>query len=132
MATATNIEPTTTTRPQSQRGSSTTAKARGAATKAEAIQAISVEDVRKSLYVSLGVGDLAVEKLREVPSELPRLQTRLQDGLSALQTQLQGELPAQARAQAHALREQVADYAGRATEIYRELAARGEQVAKRR
>lgn len=94
---------------------------------------------RKALYAVIGANRLAYEKLRELPTELGRLQGKVQDTLQELPThlsQLTGprdvrevstqvrELPAQARRYAEEL-------SGRAGDLYTEFAARGEQLVTR-
>lgn len=98
---------------------------------------------RKPLYAVIGANRLAYEKLRELPTELVRLQGKVQETLQELPThlsQLPGphdvrgevrevstqvrELPAQARRYAEEL-------SGRAGDLYTEFAARGEQLVTR-
>ncbi|SDQ81142.1 hypothetical protein [Thermostaphylospora chromogena] len=84
----------------------------------------------KPFYAVAGVGDYAVEKLRELPSRLEKLQSRrgeLRD--TAL------ELPVKARAYAVQLPDRAKEYAeavnARAAALYEEFAARGRRVVSR-
>jgi hypothetical protein len=111
-------------------------------------------ELRKPLYAYVGAGDLALEKLREVPAELPKIPSvlsdeasRLQDALAAEMSRLQDnlrmekmqtnfsvdqlrELPEHAKE----LRSQLEDYAAtlgdKAFDLYQELVARGERVVE--
>jgi hypothetical protein len=111
-------------------------------------------ELRKPLYAYVGAGDLALEKLREVPAELPKIPSvlsdeasRLQDALAAEMSRLQDnlrmekmqsnfsvdqlrELPEHAKE----LRSQLEDYAAtlgdKAFDLYQDLVARGERVVE--
>src|SRR5450759_1091265 len=100
-------------------------------------------ELRKPLYAYVGAGDLALEKLREVPAELPKIPSVLSDEASRLQDALAmekmqtnfsvdqlRELPEHAKE----LRSQLEDYAAtlgdKAFDLYQELVARGERVVE--
>jgi hypothetical protein len=97
----------------------------------------------KAVYTVAGAGDLAVEKLREVPEQVTRLRenmTRYQDEVRENVTRYQGdvrenlvrlqerievkELPGAARAY-------VAGFGNRTAEVIDELAARGKKIVTR-
>ncbi|MGW0807591.1 hypothetical protein [Nonomuraea sp. NPDC002799] len=85
----------------------------------------------KPFYVVAGVGDYAVEKLRELPEQLQKLQSR--------RTELAKDLPERARTYADKAEgfarefpEKARDYADllghKATEVYEDFATRGRRV----
>ncbi|MEV4114676.1 hypothetical protein [Nonomuraea sp. NPDC049695] len=85
----------------------------------------------KPFYAVAGVGDYAVEKLRELPEQLQKLQSR--------RSELAKELPVRARAYADKAEvlakdfpEKAREYADqittRATEVYEDFATRGRKV----
>lgn len=81
---------------------------------------MSTGDDRKPLYALVGVNAVAYEKLRELPLELGKLQERLS---------AQGrELPVQVRTLPHQVRRYAEDVGSKATEIYNDLAARGQRI----
>jgi len=91
-------------------------------------------EIRKPLHASVGAGDFAVEKLRELPSVYTTEVKRLRGAVSGLQGQVK-ELPEAWVAQARELPGQVkASLSGlseRATGLYDDFAARGERVVTR-
>ncbi|SEN40497.1 hypothetical protein [Nonomuraea pusilla] len=85
----------------------------------------------KPFYAVAGVGDYAVEKLRELPEQLQRLQSR--------RAELAKELPEKARVYAgkaegfakefpEKAREYADQFTSRATEVYEDFAARGRKI----
>ncbi|MEU6794858.1 hypothetical protein ABZ907_24435 [Nonomuraea wenchangensis] len=85
----------------------------------------------KPFYVVAGVGDYAVEKLRELPEQIQKLQSR--------RSELTRELPERTRAYADKVeavarefpdkaREYADQLTNRATEVYEDLATRGRKV----
>ncbi|GAA4975081.1 putative MPP superfamily phosphohydrolase [Nonomuraea thailandensis] len=85
----------------------------------------------KPFYAITGVGDFAVEKLRELPGQLNRLQSR--------RTEIAKDLPVKAREYADKaegfardLPEKAREYADqltlKATEVYEDFATRGRKV----
>jgi predicted MPP superfamily phosphohydrolase len=88
----------------------------------------------KPFYAVAGVGDYAVEKLRELPDQLLRLQSR--------RTEIAKDLPERARAAAdkaegiaRELPEKAREYADllghKATEVYEDFASRGRKVVSK-
>lgn len=77
----------------------------------------------KAFYAAAGAGDLAVEKLREVPDRLQRVQGRL-EGIRRVDPKDLSGLSNRAVAYAGTLGQ-------RATETYEELANRGRTVVNR-
>ncbi|KAB8188764.1 hypothetical protein FH608_042540 [Nonomuraea phyllanthi] len=88
----------------------------------------------KPFYAVAGAGDFAVEKLRELPEQLQRLQSR--------RTELTKDLPERARAYADRAEgfarefpDKAREYAGqlsnRATEVYEDFATRGRKIVSR-
>jgi hypothetical protein len=88
----------------------------------------------KPFYAVAGVGDYAVEKLRELPEQLQKLQSR--------RTELAKELPVRARAYADKAEglakdfpEKAREYAdqitNRATEVYEDFATRGRRIVSK-
>ena len=97
------------------------------------------------LYVLAGAGDLAVEKLRELPTTVAKFPVELQEQLQARVNVLRAQaksLPKNYRTPATAfafqvetvktqvgtLRSRATDLAGRTSELYDELATRGRGV----
>jgi hypothetical protein len=74
---------------------------------------VNVTELRKPLYASVGVGDLAVAKLRGVPTVYHR---RVKDLRGSVR-----ELPQQVRGS-------IGELPGKATVLYGELAQRGERL----
>ncbi|HEX2805062.1 MAG TPA: hypothetical protein VHN80_02690, partial [Kineosporiaceae bacterium] len=111
---------------------------------------------RKPLYAYIGAGDLALEKLREIPTEWPKISaalsdeaTKLQEAMSAemarlhehlsvekLQATLTVEQLRELLEQATELRSQLQDHAmalgDQAGDLYQDLVARGERVVESR
>ena len=71
----------------------------------------------KPFYAVAGVGDFAVEKLRELPDQLQKLQSRRAEGIAK-------ELPEKAREYADVL-------GNRAVEAYEDFASRGRKVVSK-
>ena len=93
--------------------------------------ATTVATGRNPLHAWIGAGDLAVEKVKELPSEVVKLQTRIVGLPTQARTQateqvkvLKG-LPKEVRAKADEL-------TTKANSLYAELTKRGEQVLARR
>src|SRR5664280_2295633 len=101
--------------------------------------------LRKPLYAYVGAGDLALEKLREIPMEWSEITAALSDEAAKLQEQLSveklqatltveqlRELPEQATE----LRSQLQDHAmalgDQAGDLYQDLVARGQRVVESR
>ena len=86
-----------------------------------------VATARGPLHAWIGVSDLAVEKVKELPSEVAKLQTRV----ASIPTQARAQvgvlktLPTQVKAKAD-------DLTSKATGVYTDLVARGEKVLARR
>lgn len=84
----------------------------------------------KPFYAVAGMGDYAVEKLRELPDRLEKLQARRGE---FRETALR--LPDKARSIAVTLPEKAREYAeaagNRAAELYEEFAVRGREVVSR-
>ncbi len=78
---------------------------------------------RNPLYASVGVGDAAVAKLRELPAELHKLPTELQKVPAELQ-----KLPGAVTGSVKVLREQAALLSNRANDLYADLTVRGEKL----
>jgi hypothetical protein len=74
---------------------------------------VHVTELRKPLYASVGAGDLAVEKLRGVPTIYNR---RVKDLRGSVR-----EIP-------HQVRGSINEIQGKATSVYGELAQRGERL----
>ncbi len=74
---------------------------------------VNVTELRKPLYASVGVGDLAVEKLREVPTVYHRRVTDLRGSVREIPQQVRGS---------------ITELPGKATVLYGELAQRGERL----
>jgi hypothetical protein len=113
-------------------------------------------ELRKPLYAYIGAGDLALEKLREIPTEWPKISaalsdeaTKSQEAMSAemarlheqlsvekLQATLTVEQLRKLPEQANELRSQLQDHAmalgDRAGDLYQDLVARGERVVESR
>jgi len=113
-------------------------------------------ELRKPLYAYIGAGDLALEKLREIPTEWPKISaalsdeaTKLQEVMSAemsrlhehlsvekLQATLTVEQLRKLPEQANELRSQLQDHAmalgDQAGDLYQDLVARGERVVESR
>ncbi|MBE1589801.1 hypothetical protein ACFPOI_10500 [Nonomuraea angiospora] len=88
----------------------------------------------KPFYAVAGVGDFAVEKLRELPEQLQKLQSR--------RTELTKDLPEMARVYAGKAESFAKEFpekargyadqlAGRATEAYEDFATRGRRVVSK-
>ncbi|MEV4016740.1 hypothetical protein AB0J35_40200 [Nonomuraea angiospora] len=88
----------------------------------------------KPFYAVAGVGDFAVEKLRELPDQLQKLQSR--------RTELTKDLPEMARVYAGKAESFAKEFpekargyadqlAGRATEAYEDFATRGRRVVSK-
>ncbi|MFG1709096.1 hypothetical protein ACFLIM_38490 [Nonomuraea sp. M3C6] len=88
----------------------------------------------KPFYAVAGAGDYAVEKLRELPEQLQKLQSR--------RSELSQDLPGKARAYADRAEgfarefpEKAREYAGqlthKATEVYEDFASRGRKVVSK-
>lgn len=87
-----------------------------------------IDDVRKPLYVSVGAGEFAVEKLRDFSEELP-------GKLSSLQGQVHDKVvgfPDQAKELVEQVEEYMAKVGELASELYKEFAARGEKIVAHR
>jgi hypothetical protein len=84
---------------------------------------------RKPLYAVAGVGDLAIEKLREIPTQLSKLETDFGRRTSDLQGQARA-FPAQAADQLKSVRNLPGVLTGKATEAYEEFAGRGEKLVR--
>jgi hypothetical protein len=113
-------------------------------------------ELRKPLYAYIGAGDLALEKLREIPTEWPKISatlsdeaTKLQEAMSAEMARLQEHLSVEKLQatltveqlrelpeQATELRLQLQDHAmalgDRAGYLYTDLVARGQRVVESR
>ena len=74
---------------------------------------VKVSELRKPLYASVGVGDLAVEKLREVPTASTRTVKDLHGSVRGVPQQVRGSING---------------LQGKATSLYGELAQRGERL----
>ncbi|MCG5216986.1 hypothetical protein [Streptosporangium sp. KLBMP 9127] len=91
----------------------------------------------KPFYAAAGVGDYAIEKLRELPVQLEKLQARRGElRLSAKDLPVMArDYASKAEVYAKDLPERAKGYAGvvgsRATEIYEEFASRGRQAVSR-
>jgi hypothetical protein len=79
---------------------------------------------RKPFYAVAGVGDLAVEKLRVIPTQLSKLPTDVSKRTSELQGQAKA-FPGQAASQVRGL---PGSLTGRASELYDDFASRGEKL----
>jgi len=113
-------------------------------------------ELRKPLYAYIGAGDLALEKLREIPTEWPQISAalsdeaiKLQEAMSAEMARLQEHLSGEKLQatltveqlrelleQATELRSQLQDHAmalsDRAGDLYTDLVARGQRVVESR
>jgi polyhydroxyalkanoate synthesis regulator phasin len=99
---------------------------------------VTLTESTKPLYAVAGYGDLAVEKLRELPeiaqSQIKTAQDQLktvQADLAARRTKLQGRvtaLPQDYKKLPTQVKTYVEDVTGKATAFYGELAERGEKV----
>jgi hypothetical protein len=113
-------------------------------------------ELRKPLYDYIGAGDLALEKLREIPTEWPQISAalsdeaiKLQEAMSAemsrlhehlsvekLQATLTVEQLRELPEQATELRSQLQDHAmglgDQAGDLYTDLVARGQRVVESR
>ncbi|MBB2909265.1 ElaB/YqjD/DUF883 family membrane-anchored ribosome-binding protein [Streptosporangium becharense] len=91
----------------------------------------------KPFYAVAGAGDFAVEKLRELPEQLQRLQSRRGElGEVAKELPVKArELAGKAEGYAREFPEKARDYADlvavRAVEIYEEFATRGRKVVSK-
>src|SRR5450759_3117213 len=81
-------------------------------------------ELRKPLYAYVGAGDLALEKLREIPTEWPQISAALSDEAIKLQEAMSEEM---AQLQDHAMA--LGDQAG---DLYQDLVARGQRVVESR
>lgn len=102
---------------------------------------VSLKEVRKPLYASVGAGDFAVEKLRELPTrytggvkrfqaqvkELPAQVKELPVQVKELPAQVK-ELPAHVKELPAAVKAQLSELSEKATHLYEEFAERGENV----
>src|SRR5664279_1731591 len=103
--------------------------------------------LRKPLYAYVGAGDLALEKLREIPMEWSEITAALSDEaakvqeamsaeMSRLHEQLSVEQLRELPEQATELRLQLQDHAmalgDQAGDLYQDLVARGERVVESR
>lgn len=88
----------------------------------------------KPFYAVAGAGDYAVEKLRELPGQLQKLQSRRVDIAKDL-PELARAYAGKAEGLAKELPEKARDYAGqltsRAVEVYEEFAVRGRKVVSK-
>src|SRR5450759_4352050 len=113
-------------------------------------------ELRKPLYAYIGAGDLALEKLREIPTEWPKISAALSDeaiklqeamgaemsrlhehlSVEKLQATLTVEQLRELPEQANELRSQFQDHAmalgDQAGDLYQDLVARGERVVESR
>jgi hypothetical protein len=111
-----------------ERGGSATAKVGPASATAEV--RIPISEVRKPLYASVGVADVAVEKLRSLPSsagvEVRRLTDRVGE-LSVEAVKVPTQVGSAMRGFPDAVGSQLSDLQGRATHLYNTWANRGEK-----
>ncbi|OHV21148.1 hypothetical protein BBK14_07625 [Parafrankia soli] len=100
----------------------------GTKTKSDTTAATS--DVRKPLYASVGAADLAVEKLRTLPTAYGTEVRRISDRVSQIPAQA-AKVPVQVGSAVLALPvtvgSQISDLQGRATQLYNSFASRGEK-----
>jgi hypothetical protein len=82
---------------------------------------------RKPFYAVAGAGDLAVEKLREIPTQLSKLPTDVSKRTSELSGQAKA-FPGQAADQAKAVRGLPGVLTGKANALYDDFAVRGEKL----
>ncbi|MFJ2030576.1 hypothetical protein [Streptosporangium sp. NPDC087985] len=95
----------------------------------------------KPFYAAAGVGDLAAEKLRELPEQIHRLQghrEEIREAAKSLPEKARGyakNLPEKARGYAKDLPEKARGYAdqftGRAVKLYEEFASRGRKAVSK-
>ncbi|MGB8651035.1 MAG: hypothetical protein WCD35_10280 [Mycobacteriales bacterium] len=104
--------------------------------------AIDLDEAKKPLFAAVGVVDLSVEQLKDVPAEAKKLQEKVQAKVEAARTARAAQLktvpaqlktvPAQAEARAKELRSEVetrvAKAQATATGYYGKLAVRGEKL----
>jgi hypothetical protein len=88
----------------------------------------------KPFYVVAGVGDYAVEKLRELPDQLQKLQSRRTDLTKDLPVRAR-EYAGKAEGFAREFPERAREYAdqlgNKATEVYEDFATRGRKVVSK-
>ncbi|MBX6389026.1 MAG: hypothetical protein IRZ08_08505 [Frankia sp.] len=89
-----------------------------------------LSDVRRPLYASVGAADMAVEKLRALPTTASSEVRRISDKVGELTIEAV-KIPTQVgsvvRALPDAVSAQLSDVAGRAAQLYNSWADRGEQ-----
>src|SRR5665811_2061209 len=113
-------------------------------------------ELRKPLYAYIGAGDLALEKLRKIPTEWPQITAALSDEAAKVQEAMSAEMSRlheqlsveklqatltveqlrELPEQATELRSQLQDHAmalgDQAGDLYQDLVARGERVVESR
>jgi len=88
---------------------------------------VSIDEVRKPLFAAVGVADLALEQVKDVPAELTaeskKVQARLADVPNVVKT-----LPAQVQDLRGELETRLGKATETATDLYAKLAVRGERL----
>ena len=94
---------------------------------AKNLPTLSLDDVRKPVFAAVGVADLAIEQVKDVPAELSsqaeKVQSRLAEVPSVVKT-----LPEQVKGLRGEVETRVAKAQETATELYGKLAVRGERL----
>jgi ferritin-like metal-binding protein YciE len=82
------------------------------------------EQAKKPLFAYVGVADLAIERIKEVPAELTELNKTVSTKVQALVA----EVPAQAKALPTTVKSNVEKASEKATDLYAKLTVRGERL----
>ncbi|MCK9874735.1 hypothetical protein MXD59_02875 [Frankia sp. Ag45/Mut15] len=121
---------TSPTRPTARASASAGAGVRGDTARAQAEVRVPLAEVRKPLYASVGAADLAVAKLRALPTTTGNEVRRISDRVGSLPVQA-ARVPVQVGTAVLALpgtvTSQISDLQGRATDLYNAWASRGER-----
>jgi hypothetical protein len=85
--------------------------------------------IPKPLYAAAGAGDLAYEKLRKLPGKVSELRDRVEKNDITIKVDVD-KIRAAAKRNAAALRASALTAQDKATAVYTDLVARGEQVVR--
>ena len=88
--------------------------------------ATAAAQAKKPLFAYVGVADLAIERAKEIPSELTVATTNVTKKAQALLA----DVPAQAKALPDTIRTNVETATEKATDVYAKLTVRGERLVK--
>lgn len=88
---------------------------------------VSMKEVRKPLYASVGAGDFAVAKLRELPGRYTGGVKRFQGKFEGFQAQVK-EIPEQVKELPAHVKAQLSELSEKAGHLYEEFAERGESL----